>query len=123
MVDNLFDTDLEKIEINVTNFKENKNFLPVLHKAFSENVFKDQTYIYDALNYPNSFMAIGDYKVILDYMNQRPEMCNTVGFVHVDENCEIDPNSYEKNDMYSLYNVDGIIKISDFMCECLRKYL
>lgn len=109
--------------IDPSTFVENKDFIPVLHKVFGKHVYDDQAYIYDALNYAGSFMAIGDYKVILDYMNQRPEMPNTLGFVHVNDNGVMAPGSYEKNDMYTLCNIDGIIKISEFMNENLQKYL
>lgn len=115
--------DISNLKISVLNFIENKEFLPVLHQAFSDNVYNDQTYIYDAMNYPDSFMAIGDYKVILDYMNQRPELANTVGFVHVNSNCIMDNDSYEKNDMYTLCNIDGVIKLSEYMSEQLQRYL
>lgn len=109
--------------IDPSSFVENKDFLPVLHEVFGKHVYDDQAYIYDALNYGNSFMAISDYKVILDYMNQKPDMQNTIGFVHVKGNGVMDVGSYEKNDTYTLCNINGIIKISEFMNENLQKYL
>lgn len=75
------------------------------------------------MNYPESFMAIGDYKVILDYMNQRPELANTLGFVHVDSDGIMERGSYQPNDMYTLCNIDGIITLSENMNEQLQKYL
>lgn len=105
--------------ITPSNFIEYKPFYNVLHEAFAKHAHLDQTYILDALNYPGSFMALSDYKVILDYMNQRPEMANTVGFIHVNFDCEMDPTSYQKNEMYNLCNIDGIITLSDFMVEKL----
>lgn len=114
---------LAKTDISVGNFIENKDFFPVLHNTFFKHVYEDQTYIFDAMNYPASFMAIGDYKVILDYMNQRPELSNTLGFVHVDSNAVMERDSYEKNDMYTLCNIDGVITLSEYMSEKLQKYL
>lgn len=115
--------NLADLVVTVQNFRENKDFFPVLHKAFFENVYDDQTYIFDAMNYSESFMAIGDYKVILDYMNQRPELANTLGFVHVDSDGIMERGSYQPNDMYTLCNIDGIITLSENMNEQLQKYL
>lgn len=106
--------------ITPNNFVEYKPFYNVLHESFATYAHLDQTYILDALNYPGSFMALSDYKVILDYMNQRPEMANTVGFIHVNFDCEMEPTSYEKNEMYNLCNIDGIITLSDFMLGKLK---
>lgn len=106
--------------ITPANFREYKPFYEILHKTYAKYAHLDQTYILDALNYPGSFMALADYKVVLDYMNQRPEMANTIGFIHVNFDCEMEPTSYEKNDMYNLCNIDGIITLSEFMQEKLE---
>jgi hypothetical protein len=115
--------DLRFAEITVNNFKENKEFIPVLHKTFFNHVYDDQGYIIDALNYPGSYMAISDYKVILDYMDQRPEMQNTLGFVHVNPSGIMERGSYQKNDTYTLCNIDGVIKLSENMANQLENYL
>lgn len=114
---------LEDTIVNVRNFVEHKDFFPVLHKTFFDTVYDDQTYIFDAMNYPGSFMAISDYKVILDYMNQRPDMANTIGFVHVDFGGEMERGSYQPNEMYTLCNIDGVITLSENMKDQLQKYI
>lgn len=119
----LIGKDLSKVLITPENFEEHRDFLPVLHKMVKNHVAEDQTYIVDAMNYPGSHMAIGDFKVILDFMNQRPEMPNTIGFIRVNEDMEMIPESYEENDMYTLCNIDGVIKLSDYMNEKIHDYL
>lgn len=119
----LIGKDLSKVIVTPQNFKENKDFLTILHKTFYDTVYDDQTYIFDAMNYPGSYMAIGDYKVILDYMNQRPDLSNTIGFVRVDFDGEMEKGSYESNEMYTLCNIDGIIALSENMNDQLQTYL
>lgn len=115
--------ELESVIIKPEQFKANADFLNVLHSTFSRSAHFDPTYQIDALNYPGSFMALGDYKIILDYMNQRPDLQNTIGFVHVGFDNIINPESYEKNDAYTVCNIDGVITLSDFMLEELQKEL
>lgn len=119
----LIGNDLSKFTVTPQNFKENKDFFTILNKTFFEKVYEDQTYIFDAMNYPGSYMAIGDYKIILDYMNQRPDLSNTIGFVHVDFAGQMEIGSYEPNEMYTLCNIDGIITLSENMNDQLQKYL
>lgn len=106
--------------VTPSNFIENKAFYEILHDVYSRYAHEDQTYKLDALNYPGSYMALGDYKIILDYMNQRPELANTIGFVNVNFDCEIVPDSYERNMMYNMCNIDGIITLSEFMLEKVK---
>lgn len=116
-------SDLSEFEITPETFVENKDFVGILHDTYKRHVDEDQSYILEAMNYPGSYMAIADYKIILEYMNQRPELPNTLGFVHVGEDGVMIKNSYQKNDTYTLCNIDGIIKIPEFMAEQLQKYL
>lgn len=116
-------SDLSQFSITPENFVENKDFLRILHETYKKHVHEDQSYILEAMNYLGSYMALGDYKIILEYMNQRPELPNTVGFVHVSDDGVMVENSYQRNDMYTLCNIDGIIKLPEFMVEKLQKYL
>lgn len=119
----LIGNDLSKVIITPDNFQEHKEFLPVLHQMVKNHVAEDQNYVVDAMNYGGSYMPIGDFKVILDFMNQRPEMPNTLGFIRVDHDMQMVPESYEKNDMYTLCNIDGVIKLSDYMNEKIKEYI
>lgn len=115
--------DLSGVIVTPDNFQENREFLPVLQQLVKNHVAEDQTYIVDAMNYPGSHMAIGDFKVILDFMNQRPEMPNTLGFIRVDNDMQMDTESYEPNDLYTLCNIDGVITLSDYMNEKIHDYI
>ncbi|GME68527.1 unnamed protein product [Ambrosiozyma monospora] len=81
------------------------------------------TYQIDALNYPLSYMAIADLRAPINYMNQRADLEDTFGFVHVDQFGEIVDGTYEINETYRLCGYEGIIKLSDFMCEEVCKVI
>lgn len=115
--------DLSKIVIEPSKFMENSKFKDILHKTIAKNIYDDQSYVIEAINYRGSFMPIGDEKVIQEYMNQRPELPNTMGFVHVDNDGIMEKGTYEVNDTYTLCNVDGIIKLPETMLEHLLKAL
>lgn len=112
-----------QVDINYGNFEPNKDFLAWMHKLFGKEVYNDVAYQMDALNFRSSFLPIGDYKVMLEFMNQRPEFDNTIGFVRVDDTGVMYPDSYESNDVYMLCNADGIVKLTDYMCEKVQENL
>ncbi|GME76681.1 unnamed protein product [Ambrosiozyma monospora] len=108
---------LQRLQITTSNFTPNRDFLTLLQNLFSTKVKDDMTYQIDALNYPLSYMAIADLRAPISYMNQRADLEDTFGFVHVDQFGEIVDGTYEPSETYRLCGYEGIIKLSDFMCE------
>ncbi|VEU24328.1 DEKNAAC105496 [Brettanomyces naardenensis] len=109
--------------ISTKNFIPNPEFLWFLQDLFHKKVYGDVTYQLDALNFRSSYLPIGDFKVILQYMNQRPEYENTLGFVLVDEDGAMVEDSYQPNEIYELCNSDGIVTLSEYMLDELRNAL
>lgn len=111
----------DSFKIARANFSPNNDFTHLLHDVFNEKVYDDITYQLDALNFISSYLPLGDFKVILKFMNQRPDVENTIGYVHVDESGAMIKGSYQSNDIYELCNCDGVIALSDYMLEQIRK--
>ncbi|QPG76049.1 hypothetical protein FOA43_003435 [Brettanomyces nanus] len=112
-----------QLAISTKNFVPNKDFFNLLQGVFNKHVYEDEAYKLDALNFTSSYLPIGDYKVVLQFMNQRPEYENTLGFVRVNGDGIMIKDSYQANDIYELCNSDGIVTLSDFMLKELQKQL
>ncbi|ODV87066.1 hypothetical protein CANARDRAFT_26498 [[Candida] arabinofermentans NRRL YB-2248] len=108
---------LDKYVISPREFKPNSEFISLLQKIVSSNVQNDQNFMIEALNYPSNYMPIYDFKKISDFINQKPELDNVLGYVNVNELGEMVEGTYEQNHMYRLCNSDGMVKLSDYILE------
>lgn len=106
--------------VDPTKFKPNNDFRALFHQCFYKHVYDDITYQLDALNFRSSFLPIGDFKIVLRFMNQRPAFENTIGFVRVDDEGAMIRDSYQSNDIYELCNCDGMVSLSDYMLEQIK---
>lgn len=102
-------------------FVVEKKFIEKLHETIGSKVHKDFSFIMEAGMAANSYMPIYDFREIPNYA-RIPEVDAIFGYVMVDSEGKIVPNSYEANTSYRLVDgVNGLVKLSDYLCEEVRK--
>lgn len=68
----------------------------------------------------NAFMPIYDFREIPNYA-RTPEVDDIFGYVLVDGDGKIIPGLYEVNDLYRLCNGVGLVKLTDYLVDEMRK--
>ncbi|EGV60955.1 hypothetical protein PSN45_002332 [Yamadazyma tenuis] len=101
-------------------FVPNPQFLPKLNQLIGERVHEDFTFIMEASVNANSFMPIYDLRDVPRY-GRIPEIDSVFGYLQVSDKGEMLKGTYQNNDMYQLYNSTGLIMLSDFLLEEVRK--
>lgn len=102
------------------NFVPNPQFLPKLQDLIGHKIYDDFTFLMEASVNANSFMPIYDMRNVPRY-GRIPEIDNVYGYLQVDELGKMIGQTYQANDMYLLFNADGLITLSDFLLEEVRK--
>lgn len=104
-------------DITPQNFQDNEKFLSLLHKTIGETVWDDFLFIVEAGVNASSYMPIYDFRHTPNFA-RIPEVDDIFGYVQVDGNGKMIPNTYESNSMYRLINGEsGLIKLSDHLHE------
>lgn len=110
----------EEEEITTKNLiSENKEFLNLLHETIKENIAEDPTYLTECSSFAEEHMPVYDLRKIPNYQRQ-PEIEDIFGFVRVSKEGDILGETYEKNDIYKLFSVDGPVTLSDHLLEKIR---
>lgn len=107
---------------NITphNFQVNSPFLNQLHELIAKKIDNDFSFIIEAGTNANSYMPIYDFREIPKYA-RIPQVDNVFGYVMVDGNGKMIPNTYESNNLYRLCNGKGLIKLSDFLYDEIKE--
>lgn len=108
------------LEVHPETFKGNPKFLELLHEKIKTGIQNDFTFIMEAGANALTYMPIYDFREIPKYA-RTANVDDVFGYVLVDEAGKIVPGSYEKNDLYRLCNGTGLIKLSDYLLEEMRK--
>lgn len=101
-------------------FKSNGEFVELLHKTISEQVFDDFLFIMEAGVNANSFMPIYDFREVPRH-GRTPEVDSILGYVQVGGDGKMIKPSYEANSMYRLCNGAGLLRLSDHLYEKVRE--
>lgn len=101
-------------------FKSNGQFVELLHKTISEQVFDDFLFIMEAGVNANSFMPIYDFREVPRH-GRTPEVDSILGYVQVGADGKMIKPSYEANSMYRLCNGAGLLRLSDHLYEKVRE--
>lgn len=109
-----------KDEVTPKNFRENPAFMPLLQEAIKNEVQNDLAFIIEAGVHVSSFMPIYDFREIPRYQ-RIPDIDSIFGYIRVDEQGKMIPGAYEPNDLYRLCNGTGLIKLSDYLYDLMRK--
>lgn len=107
-------------EIDHETFKSNPEFLDLLNNTIKNSIQKDFSFIMEAGANANAFMPIYDFREIPNYARV-PEVDDIFGYVLVDGDGKIIPDSYEVNQLYRLCNGTGLVKLTDYLLEEMRK--
>ncbi|CAH6723396.1 hypothetical protein CLIB1444_15S00364 [[Candida] jaroonii] len=102
------------------NFQPDNNLLPTLNELFKKKVCDDFSFIMEAGVSANSFMPIYDFRDVPRYGRQ-PEIGNVFGYVQVDENGKMIPETFDANNFYQVYNHHGLPVLSDYIYEEVEK--
>lgn len=107
-------------EINHETFKANPKFLELLNDKIKNEVQRDFSFIVEAGANANAYMPIYDFREIPNYARV-PEVDNIFGYVLVDREGKIVPGSFEINLLYRICNGSGLVKLTDYLLEQMRK--
>lgn len=110
----------ESNEIHHETFKSNPEFLDLLNNKIKDSIQKDFSFIMEAGANANAFMPIYDFRETPNYARV-PEVDDIFGYVLVDSKGKIIPGSYEVNQLYRLCNGTGLIKLTDYLLEEMRR--
>ncbi|GEQ68143.1 hypothetical protein JCM33374_g1810 [Metschnikowia sp. JCM 33374] len=108
------------LTITPSTFKGNPEFLDLLHGKIQKDIQNDFTFIMEAGANASTYMPIYDFREIPKYA-RTPNVDDVFGYVLVDASGKIVPESYEKNNLYRLCNGTGLIKLSDYLLDEMRK--
>lgn len=107
-------------DVKRENFKLNPQFLPIFQDLISEKIYRDFSFIMEASINANSFMPIYDFRDIPRY-GRIPEIDNVFGYLQVDKDGQMLKDSYQRNDLYQVYNHHGLPVLSDYLYEEVGK--
>ncbi|KAF7998885.1 hypothetical protein HF325_006417 [Metschnikowia pulcherrima] len=107
-------------QVSPNTFQPNPDFMRLLHSTIQEGIQHDFTFIMEAGANALTYMPIYDFREIPKYA-RTPNVDDVFGYVLVDSEGKIVPGSYEKNDLYRVCNGAGLIKLSDYLLEEMRK--
>ncbi|WPK27369.1 hypothetical protein PUMCH_004755 [Australozyma saopauloensis] len=107
-------------KIDHETFKSNPEFLDLLNNKIKDSIQKDFSFIMEAGANANAFMPIYDFREIPNYA-RTPEVDDIFGYVLVDGDGKIIPGLYEVNDLYRLCNGVGLVKLTDYLVDEMRK--
>lgn len=107
-------------EIDHETFKSNPQFLDLLNNKIKDSIQKDFSFIMEAGANANAFMPIYDFRETPNYA-RTPEVDDIFGYVLVDEEGKIVPGSYEVNKLYRLCNATGLVKLTEYLLEEMKK--
>ncbi|KAK6462508.1 hypothetical protein DFJ63DRAFT_313644 [Scheffersomyces coipomensis] len=111
----------ESQSITPTNFIPNSKFIDLLQNTISKNAHNDFTFLMEAGVNANTFMPIYDLREIPKYA-RIPEMENIFGYIQVDANGRMVPDTYEPNNLYRICNgTAGLTKLSDHLYEKVQQ--
>ncbi|OBA19306.1 hypothetical protein METBIDRAFT_46782 [Metschnikowia bicuspidata var. bicuspidata NRRL YB-4993] len=108
------------LEVSPSNFEGNPKFLDLLHDRIKTGIQNDFTFIMEAGTNALTYMPIYDFREIPKYA-RTPNVDDVFGYVLVDGSGKIVPDSYEKNDLYRICNGTGLIKLSEYLLEEMKK--
>lgn len=112
----------ESQEINPDTFVPNDKFVLLLNDVIRKTVHDDFTYIMDAGTHAQTFMPIWDFRDVPRY-GRTPDVDSVYGYVLVDEHGKIVPETFEPNAMYRVCNGTGLMTLSQFLHDEVRKAL
>ncbi|KAI5956566.1 hypothetical protein KGF54_001041 [Candida jiufengensis] len=102
-------------------FKINDQFKQLLDKTFETKIYDDFSFIMEAGTNADSFMPIYDFREIPEY-SRRPYIEDVFGYVQVDSKGKIQPQSWQKNEMYQICSgKTGLPHFSEYMYETLQE--
>lgn len=107
-------------EFKRENFVPNPEFLPILHSIIADRIHEDFLFIMEASVNGNSYMPIYDFRDVPRY-GRIPEIDNVFGYLQVSPEGQMIKGTYQANDMYQVFNKDGITTLSDFLLEEIQK--
>ncbi|KAI3404743.1 hypothetical protein KGF56_002446 [Candida oxycetoniae] len=102
-------------------FYTNPKFQSILQMTMKKKIYDDFTFIMEAGTNANSYMPIYDFREIPRY-SRTPYIGDVFGYVQIDNEGKMIPQSWQKNDMYEVCSgKTGLCKFSEFMYETLRE--
>ncbi|KAK6199265.1 uncharacterized protein RJT21DRAFT_127548 [Scheffersomyces amazonensis] len=107
--------------INPDNFKVNPQFVDILQDTLRKHTYNDFTFVMEAGVNASAYMAIYDLREIPKY-SRIPEVENILGYVQVDVNGKMVPDSYERNELYRICNgTAGLPKLSEYLYPLIQE--
>lgn len=100
-------------------FRANPEFVLILNSVIRKSIDSDFTFIMEAGVSALTYMPIYDFREVPRY-GRTPSPDNVFGYVLVDENGKMVPDSYEANNLYRVCNNSGLITMSDYLLEQMR---
>ncbi|KAL5478341.1 hypothetical protein ACEPAI_2525 [Sanghuangporus weigelae] len=117
----LFSSDTESGENGLNDFRQNKDFLPILHKTIKEGLLQDEIWTNGAIQTQSGWMHIFDQRNIPP-LGRIPDPDDILASVRVEDGRML-IDTYEPMPSYRLCTADGVCQLTDTLMARLKAML
>ncbi|KAL5514810.1 hypothetical protein ACEPAG_2126 [Sanghuangporus baumii] len=117
----LFSSDTESGENGLNDFRQNEDFLPILHKTIKEGLLQDEIWTNGAIQAQSGWMHIFDQRNIPP-LGRIPDPDDILASVRVEDG-RILIDTYEPMPSYRLCTADGVCRLTDTLMDRLKATL